>query len=839
MQLWLKLLLSYLAIIGAAILISVGGISGAQKVRDSFYKVNREAIPHLLALKDLRYAGLRIVSSSMEYGFLNAMESGGERGGQVARKEAKQEEIKRIAEGHANFLANVAACRKMLTHGTGEDAMHLEQTGQGLLISSENYLRLVDAKASAARLLGAKENFESAEKKFLTAVNSSHDIEMMHLETYVIGSFDSVSNAIASVTILSVAAITSSLLLSVAVSLSISRRIRLLKQAAGEVAAGKRDVVIPITSDDEITSVSLSFNDMVERLRAFEEELDSTNRYLDSIIATMPEALAVVSTDGAILDVNRATEEVFGFVKSQLVGRSFNDLFRDVSEGREFVASARQGGLVEQETTLLTRDGREIHVTLSAAMLDMKGESDRFLCLSHDITERKQAEQEVHNLAYFDQLTGLANRTLFYDRCSQALARAERYRELFAILFFDLDHFKDVNDTLGHHAGDQLLQLVVQRFQSIVRASDTFARLGGDEFAMLCCTVPGPDGAAKLAEKLLDLIKQPFEIDNRQIYTGASIGIVLFPDDGGDIGTLLKNADLAMYAAKSSGGCRYQFFSDELNQKALERSEIESALREALQKDELMLHYQPQIQLQSGRVVGMEALARWYDAKLGAVAPVRFIPVAEQTGMIRELGAWVLRTACAQCKQWHLDGHEVAISVNVSVHQVMQEDFSELVVSTLLDAGLEPEYLDLELTESLLMDNAAESVALLRMFKSLGVKISIDDFGTGYSSLSYLKNFSVDRIKIDQSFIRDITSRADAVGIVKAIVAIGHSMGLTVIAEGVESTEEEQKLVQCGCDEVQGFLYAPPMPAVEAEVFLSRGSALPLSRTTGRARADC
>ncbi|MBU5636891.1 EAL domain-containing protein [Geomonas sp. Red69] len=482
----------------------------------------------------------------------------------------------------------------------------------------------------------------------------------------------------------------------------------------------------------------------------------------------------------------------------------------------------RQEGLVEREASLLTQDGRAIHVTLSATMLELKGKRDRFLCLSHDITLRKQAEQEVHNLAYFDQLTGLANRTLFYDRCSQALARAKRYGEMFAILFFDLDHFKDVNDTMGHHAGDQLLQLVVLRFKSILRASDTFARLGGDEFALLCCHVPEPDGAAKFAQKLIELGKQPFEVDNRQIYSGASIGIVLFPEDGGDIPTLLKNGDLAMYAAKSAGGNRYQFFSEGLNQKAQERAAIEAALREALKNDRLTLHYQPQLDLRDGKVVGMEALARWHDETLGAVAPNRFIPIAEQTGLIHELGAWVLRKACAQCKQWHQDGYLVSVSVNVSIKQMMQEGFSEMVVGTLLEAGLEPRYLDLELTESMLMEKAAESVALLRMFKSLGVQISIDDFGTGYSSLSYLKNFSVDRIKIDQSFVRDVTVRDDAVGIIKAIVAIGHSMGLKVIAEGVESQGEEEKLLSCRCDQVQGYLHARPMPAAEAEAFLER-----------------
>ncbi|MBJ6802557.1 putative bifunctional diguanylate cyclase/phosphodiesterase [Geomonas propionica] len=819
MQLWLKLLLSYLAIICATVLISIGGISGAQKVRDSFYKVNEEVIPHLLALKDLRYAGLRIVSSSMEYAFLTSVEPAGGQGKEDLQ--AKEEEVRLLTDGRASFLSSLELCSRTLVHGAEKNPRALELSGQALLKGSQDYISVVDARGTGAQLIESKERFEQAEKDFLQAVNAAHDSEMVELHQNLAATLHSISTSIASVVILSVVALSAAVLLSVAIPLKVSRRIRILKDAAAAIAAGKRDVIVPVTEHDEITAVSDSFNTMVQRLRGSEEQLNATNKYLDSIIATMPEALTVVSRDGAILDMNRATEEVFGFARHELVGLDFTSLFVDASLGLDFIGAVlRQEGLVEREATLLTHDGRAIHVNLSATMLELNGERDRFLCLSHDITLRKKAEEEVHNLAYFDQLTGLANRTLFYDRCSQALARAKRYGEMFAILFFDLDHFKDVNDTLGHHAGDQLLQLVVQRFGSVMRASDTFARIGGDEFALLCCQVSGIDGVAKLAEKLLELGKQPFEVENRQIYSGASIGIVLFPEDGDDIATLLKNGDLAMYAAKSAGGGRFQFFSEGLNQKAQERVAVEAALREALKKNLLTVHYQPQLELREGRVVGMEALARWHDETLGTVSPARFIPIAEQTGLIHQLGAWVLREACVQCKRWHQEGFPLSVSVNVSIKQVMQEGFSEMVVGTLLEVGLEPKYLDLELTESMLMEKAAESVALLRMFKSLGVQISIDDFGTGYSSLSYLKNFSVDRIKIDQSFVRDVTVRDDAVGIIKAIVAIGHSMGLQVIAEGVESLEEEEKLQLCKCDQVQGYLHARPMPAPEAGAFL-------------------
>lgn len=822
MRLWQKLLISYLFIISATATISVLGIRSTGEVRDSFYEVTDEVIPHMIALKDLRYSGLRVVSSTMEYAFLTSMESMAQRnGGGGEYEDEKRTEIELIEEGRAEFRKSLDACRTMLAEK--EHPELIEQAGGKLLAASEAYIRLLDRKPSPEKLFEQKEVFEECEMEFLQAVKVAHDHEMREFGTQVADSFSSVTSAVKSATVLSVVGIAVSLALSISISRSISRRIGLLWKAAGAVAAGKRDVVVPVTSNDEITLLSISFNQMVERLWDSEEEVDATTRYLDSIIVTMPEALTVVSLDGFILDINQATEVILGFPKCNLVGREFAEFFRDPDAGREFVSQVVGGpASVEHEATLMTRDGREKHVILSATMLEAKGKKDRFLCLSHDITLRKQAELAVHNLAYFDQLTGLANRTLFYDRCSQALSHAQRHNDMFAILFIDLDHFKDVNDTMGHDAGDELLQMVVRRFESCVRACDTLARLGGDEFALLCSSIAGPEGAATVAEKFLSLIKQPFEIANRQVYTGASIGIVLYPEDGGDIGVLLRNADLAMYAAKSAGGNLYQFYSRELNRKAQERSDIEEALRRALQGDELSLYYQPQLDLASGSVTGMEALARWDSAELGPVSPDRFIPIAEQTGLIKELGEWVLKTACARCKDWHRSGHEVRVSVNVSMKQLVEDDFAEMVVRTLLEAGLEPQFLVLELTESVLMEDAPQSVALLKMLKSLGVKISIDDFGTGYSSLSYLKNFSIDHIKVDQSFVRDITSRGDALGIVKAIVAIGHSMGLRVIAEGVESAQEAEKLLQCKCDEVQGYHFGKPMCAEEALQFLAK-----------------
>lgn len=826
MPIRVKLLLSYLAIICATVTISLTAIKSAENIRSIYAKIYAGEIPHLLVLKDLRAAGVRIVASTMEYGFLSRTHPASGKEDSAELTEELEAERRLISEGRAQFLESLAECRRViLLHEPNLGAYPLiRKSGMGLIAASQQYIALIDSKAPVSELLEAKEAFEESEQNFLAVLTASHDNEVHDLDGHVAVSFQGISDAIAFTRTCSLLAVAGSLLLGFALSFSLVRRIRLVDHAAREVAAGNRDITLPVAHNDEITSVSVSFNRMVAELRESQLTLDSTNRYLDSVIATMPEAMVVVSTEGLILDMNHATGEIFGIEKQDLAGLDFAALFLKREEGEEFVAAVIEGREIFGRETTMVGQGTRVHFSLSARMVDSDDSKDRFICLCHDITRSKVAEQEVRALAYFDQLTGLPNRPMFYDRCSHALAQAERHGELAAILFFDLDHFKDINDTMGHHAGDQLLQLVVQRLQKIVRASDTFARFGGDEFALLCSSIPGPEAATLVAEKLLSLMKEPFYIEGRQIHTGASIGVVLYPEDGSDIGTLLKNADLAMYAAKSTGGMRHQFFSQELNRKAQERADIEQALREALRKDELTLHYQPQIDLESGRVIGMEALARWTHPQLGVIPPDRFIPVAEQSGLIVELGQWVLKAACLQCKKWQDHGHPISVAINVSILQLLRSNFAETVVSMLLAAGLEPSCLDLELTESMLMENAAESVALLATLKSIGVKVSVDDFGTGYSSLSYLKNFSVDAIKIDQSFVRDVTTRADAAGIVKAIVAIGHSMALTVIAEGVETAGEIDKLRQCGCDQVQGYYYGKPMPAADATAYLEAKS---------------
>ncbi|MBJ6725497.1 putative bifunctional diguanylate cyclase/phosphodiesterase [Geomesophilobacter sediminis] len=833
MRVWLKLLVSYLVLIGGMLLICVLGIRSAQGVRDHFHEVNQESVPLLLHLKDLRAAGLRIVSSTMEYSFLSSL-GGAE---PVALKREREGERQLLREGFSEYRRELSACGRYMLPVPQEKVLYarMEAAGTRLLAVGKNFILLRDLHAPAQRLIEAKEQFEAAERAFLDAVNTAIQFERSELDQQEESAFAVVGRAVTTTGSLAGFAFAVSLAVAGFISFSLSNRLSELRKGAQAVAAGRLDVTLPITSSDEIGELFAGFNSMVQALRTSKQQLASTNRYLQSVIATMPDALIVISAKGTVLDVNPAAQATLGYPREELLGRPFLRLFADRSVGREFILSVdRAGQVVETETVFLGSDGAELAVSLSASALYCGQEDGTFLCICHDITQRKNSAREIHQLAYFDALTGLPNRTLFLDRCNQALARAARCepREL-ALLFFDLDHFKDLNDSVGHHAGDQLLQKVAERLGEMVRASDTLARFGGDEFVFLCTSLGDAEGAAIVARRVIECLERPFIIENREVFTSASIGIAIYPQDGTDTETLLKHADMAMYAAKEKGRNAFEFFSRQLKQKAQDRIFLEEGLRQALSQQELSLHYQPQVSLESGEVVGVEALARWFHAERGNIGPDRFIPVAEQSGLIRELGAWVLRTACLQCIKWHRLGHRITIGVNVSIIQLADPSFPTLVAKTLAEAGLDPAYLELELTESCLMGNTTDSAAVLKELKSLGVKIAIDDFGTGYSSLSYLKDFAVDRLKIDRSFVREITSRSDAAAIIKAIIAIGHSLGLRVIAEGIETAHEEEVLVRHRCDDAQGYFYAKPMPAAEVERFLTERSATAAIDTSG------
>jgi diguanylate cyclase (GGDEF)-like protein len=424
-------------------------------------------------------------------------------------------------------------------------------------------------------------------------------------------------------------------------------------------------------------------------------------------------------------------------------------------------------------------------------------------------------------MAHHDALTGLPNRILLRDRFEHAIAMAQRTRSQVAMLFLDLDNFKRVNDTLGHAAGDQLLQEVVTRLTHCMRESDTISRQGGDEFILLLNDVPDLETVERIVEEILANISEPMEINGLVLNTSCSLGVAIYPEDGSDFDRLLQKADTAMYNAKDAGRNAYRFFDSQMNQQAHEHLLLQNRLHQALFQNEFYLHYQPQIEIDSSRVVGVEALLRWHNAELGEVVPARFIPVAEDSGLIVPIGAWVLEEACRQAQAWRQSGWPaLAISVNLSALQFRRAGLIETVESALERSGLPPHLLELELTESILLQDVENNLETVRKLKALGVRLSIDDFGTGYSSLSYLKRFAVDRLKIDRSFVRDVNTDPDDAAIVNAVIQLARSLRLDIIAEGVETQAQLAFLAEQGCREVQGFLFSRPLAPAALEVFL-------------------
>jgi diguanylate cyclase (GGDEF)-like protein len=444
--------------------------------------------------------------------------------------------------------------------------------------------------------------------------------------------------------------------------------------------------------------------------------------------------------------------------------------------------------------------------------------------LRRDIEERKQVERSIRHMAHHDSLTQLPNRALFRDRLTHAMAQADRYQQKLAIMFLDLDRFKAINDTLGHSVGDQLLRIAGERLRTCVRDCDTVARLGGDEFTVIVEDVADSQTAAVVAQKIIDTFAQPFNLHGHEVFVTTSIGITVYPDDGEQVDSLLRNADTAMYRAKGCGRNNYQFYVADMNARARERLMLENALRRALVRDEFALYYQPRVDIYSGRVIGAEALLRWRHPDMGMIPPSEFVPILEETGMIIPVGEWALREACRQNRVWQELGlAPVRVAVNLSARQFVQKDLAGMVEQALGDSGLSSAYLELEITEELLLEHSHANTETLNKLRDLGVHISIDDFGTGYSSLSYLKRLPINTLKIDKSFVRDITRDSDGAAIASAIIAMARSLRLNVLAEGVETDEQLSFLRAQGCNEIQGYSFSQPLSADDFEKLLRDG----------------
>jgi diguanylate cyclase (GGDEF)-like protein/PAS domain S-box-containing protein len=583
------------------------------------------------------------------------------------------------------------------------------------------------------------------------------------------------------------------------------------------------DVKCVRRNDGSVDYFVAMIRDITEQERRKNETRAAQNQ-LQATLDAVPDLLFELDLDGCCHAYHSARTDLPAVPVEKMLGKKISDVLPDMAVEIIFSAlrEAREKGLSAGKQLELDLPQGKLWFELSVSRKHPGlGMEPRFIVLARDITERKAAEQRIMNLAHYDALTGLPNRVLLADRMKVAIQHAARQSRRLAVLFVDLDRFKPINDSLGHDIGDKLLKAVAVRMQASVRVVDTVSRVGGDEFVVLLSEVDIPDDAARVAEKLISGLSQPYRIDEHELLLTASIGICIYPDNGSQPSILLRNADASMYSAKQGGRNRYQFYSDDMTLRAIERLGLEHDLRGAVERGEVFLVYQPQIELTTSRIIGMEVLMRWRHPTRGLISPVRFIPVAEDSGIILSLGEWALRESCRQARLWRDQGLlDVCVSVNVSAVQLRQTDFAHIVARVLAESGLPPANLELELTESMVMQGVEPALEKLRELDTLGVKVAIDDFGTGYSSLSYLRQFTVDRLKIDQSFVRDLPGNMDAEAIAAAIVAMGLSLGLRIIAEGVETEAQASFLQSVLCREGQGYLYAHPMTADEFQAWV-------------------
>jgi len=562
------------------------------------------------------------------------------------------------------------------------------------------------------------------------------------------------------------------------------------------------------------------------------------------VLEAAPDALVIVDEEGVILQLNGPAEQLFGYSRGEVVGQPVEVLVpvryraahvrQRTAYGRDLRRRPMGDG---PEFYGLRSDGTEFPVEISLSPLRARS-GLLVIAAIRDISARKRAEAErthlireralyaeISRLARHDALTGLPNRGLLHDRLAGAIASGQRHGHRLAVLFLDLDRFKHVNDSLGHATGDQLLQAIATQLSESVRGSDIVCRQGGDEFVILLSDVQRKEDVAAVTAKVIAAVNGPHKVGRRRLHATASVGVALYPENGRDADTLIKNADIAMYYAKDHGRDQFRFFDEEMNTRIVERQALENSLRTALERRELQLHYQPKVSLETGRIIGAEALLRWRHPDRGLIPPSTFIPVAEDCGLIVPIGRWVLGEACRQAREWQHAGLEaVPVAVNISALEFRHDGFLDGVRGVLRETGLEPSQLELEVTETVLMESVGATAAILRHLKAMGLSLAVDDFGTGYSSLSYLMQFPIDALKLDRSFVHEIAGGAGETPIITAVIGLGTSLGQRVIAEGIETREQLAFLREQRCQEGQGFHFSRPLPGERFAALLGRAA---------------
>jgi len=621
---------------------------------------------------------------------------------------------------------------------------------------------------------------------------------------------------------------------------SLDRACVLVNRSGNELPVD--DGAAPILDDDgTLFGAVMVFRDITAR-RKMEALLRESEERFHSSFELAAIGMALISLDGRFLQVNNALCEIFGYSREELRNEKLCPLILD-GDSKHLIDQHLRQLLSDELTTfqievecLHKSAGTRVWALTSASLVRGRDDDPQYFIIQfQNITNRKNAEQQLVYLANHDPLTGLLNRDQFHKCINQSLASANRDGSKLALMYLDLDRFKLINDTLGHRLGDLLLQATSDRLRATVRSNDILARLGGDEFSVLLNGITRSEDVARIAQKTIDVLTQPFTLDGHDLVITASVGISVYPEDGNDSHTLLMNADSAMYLAKEQGKNNYQFYTLAMTERSLERMTVERGLRRALKQNELRLHYQAQIGSDTGLVTGAEALIRWQHPEWGLVYPDRFIGVAEETGLIVQIGAWVLREACRQAKYWiENDGPFSSVAVNVSARQFLETNLFQTVKDTLEETGLSPASLELEITESAVMQNPENTLQVLRQFQALGVRLSIDDFGTGYSNLTYLRRFPVQSVKIDRSFVIDLPDNEGSKSLVRAVVALAHELLLSVVVEGVETEEQLSFLTAQHCDSLQGYIFSRPVTAEQFERdIIDTGFKVDLSKIIG------
>ncbi|HEX5328725.1 EAL domain-containing protein [Sulfuricurvum sp.] len=574
---------------------------------------------------------------------------------------------------------------------------------------------------------------------------------------------------------------------------------------------------------DEKSAAIARISERKRAIRTEKEEVEKNATKLRKLFEALPDGVVLIDTATlCAVEFNQAAHEHLGYTAEEFAVLSLSDYetIESPEETHRRIEAIMRDGKDSFETIHRAKDGTLFNMWINVVAVELVGKP-HLIAVYHDITERKRYEERLEILANYDPLTGLANRSLLFSHLQNYIVQGKRHKTQIGLIMFDLDRFKDINDSYGHSAGDEVLQQVAERFGSRLREGDIISRLGGDEFAVIVDNLARPEDAGRLAEEMISALESGYRLSGGAlIHIGASAGIVLFPDHGESASELLQHGDAALYKAKAEGRGRYRYYTDELTDSARRRIECETRLRYGIKNEEFEVYYQPQVHIQTGRIVGAEALIRWNDPIRGIVSPVEFIPIAEETGLIGEIGEWVLNETCRQGKVWLDQGHRLTLAVNLSAHQVRHQNIPEMVERALKISGYPADRLELELTESALMQREEETVSMLHALRAHGIRLAIDDFGTGYSSLSYLKRFPIDVLKIDKSFVDDIPYEKDDMAIVTAIIAMGQALGFQVLAEGTERIEQIDFLREKGCTMYQGYFKSPPIPAAEFEKLL-------------------